>query len=309
MEIGFSPKNVCWLIPDEPTPCDLFFYFKGQYALVLSTGQPISIDVLNKIAKAGFQHAYVKTVDAPQWDLWTKHRVIPNEKPAEVTTVTNKVDLYGNKRLELISYMLKSMQPKDQNAVDISQAIRSAKETIEGVIKSPMLDWYFKKFHEPPDLFQHSARVTFLVTIFCRFFKLLDDRSLENLVFSMVIHEMEGDPSKSHKTIVSEQTINYLKSKSYPVPEEVIQLVKMHDELHSGKGFPQNKKGAELPMGIKIFNLANHFDHYRIGAVAGTRRARIDAAKKNLEARQDDYDPKLWKLFWFLLEKYIEVVA
>ena len=35
----FVPKNVHWLLPEEPSPCDVLLHFRGQFATAISAGQ------------------------------------------------------------------------------------------------------------------------------------------------------------------------------------------------------------------------------------------------------------------------------
>jgi response regulator RpfG family c-di-GMP phosphodiesterase len=92
------------------------------------------------------------------------------------------------------------------------------------------------------------------------------------------------------------------------VPQEVIGLIRLHDELFSGKGFPKNIQGKDIPELVRAFSLFNHFDHYRLAA-SGTRRARFDQAKQKMTARKTDYDPGLWPKFWLFWENSVEAIS
>jgi response regulator RpfG family c-di-GMP phosphodiesterase len=88
----------------------------------------------------------------------------------------------------------------------------------------------------------------------------------------------------------------------------VIQCLELHDELCSGKGFPNNRSRSEIPAPVRAFTLFNHFDAYRAGNT-GTRRARLERTKETMQARAQDYDPFLWPLFWEFWERQVEAVT
>lgn len=299
-------QNVHWLIPEEESPCDLFLQFRGQFALGLASGQAISFDFLHKLAKARYFHVYIRKQDEAKWNAWITRRhpqeSFPEKKDADES------GLYGNKRAEYFSYMQKAISLRDSSDDRLEKTIAYAGTLVQKVLRSPMLDWYFQQFHEPPDLFRHSARVTFPFAIFCLQHAILTEKELESAVFASVIHELEGDPAESLKTVVSEQTLALLEKNGHPVPQEVIALIRLHDELCSGKGFPNNKKLSEIPDQVRAFTLFNHFDHYRIRCT-GTRRTRFESTKKQMEVRKGDYDPALWEKFWTFWEKQVEAVT
>lgn len=300
------PQNIHWLIPEDQAPCDIFLHFRGQFAQALSRGNPISLPFLEKLAKANYSAFYIKESDLGAWNTWVGKR-----HPAVSAASKEKEEennLYGNKRAELLSYMQKSLSARLENKGQLDSAMTGAAELVKKVIRHPMLDWYFQQFHEPPDLLQHNARVAYSTAIFGQLYPLGSEKELESIVFSAIIHELLGDPKESLKTVVSQQTLAQLEKEKQPVPKEVIEMIRLHDELCSGKGFPGNKKRAEIPPLVRVFTLFNHFDHYR-QAATGTRRARFDQTKQKMQARMADYDPDLWPRFWDFWERFMEAVT
>jgi hypothetical protein len=299
-------QNIHWLIPEENSPCDIFLQFRGQYALGIAAGAPVTYDFLNKLAKARYLHVYIRKEDKNSWVTWTKNRhPLEQSSPSESEPAETNA-LYGNKRAEYLSFMQKAVTAKEGG--DVETTLRNASMFLQKIIKLPTLDWYFQQFHEPPDLFHHSARVAFPLTAFCLRNNIVSEKELEPLIFSSIIHELEGDPSSSMKSVVSEETLEQLEKQARPVPKETIALIRLQDELCSGNGFPNNKKIAEIPLGVRAFTLFNHFDHYRLQA-KGTRRVRFDLTKKQMESRKIDYDPELWDRFWIFWEKQVEAVS
>lgn len=300
-------QNVRWLLPEGATPCDLFLHFRGKRALGLGKGQEISPAFLEKLAKANYAYVYVRSQDLSLWNDWRARRH-PRHGDAKDSSTPEGENLYGNKRAELLSYAQKILHRRVDGEKALDHAMDAATATLKKVISQSVLDWYFNQFHEPPDLFYHCARVAYPLAIFCTLHALGHENEIEGIVLSAVIHELSGDPRESLKTIVSEQTLEYLERERQALPAHVVELVRQHDELFSGKGFPGNKQGSVIPELVRAFSLFNHFDHYRLAAT-GTRRARFEQAKQKMVARKADYDPKLWDKFWQFWENSVEAIA
>jgi hypothetical protein len=307
-----SPLSVRWLIPEENVPCDIFLHFRGQFAVAIPNGQAVTFKLLEKLAKTQWPFVYIRSSDLPAWKQWTSNRCPTSEAAQAQAQAKEKEDsdpsqLYGNKRAELLSYVQRSLNKRAEDP-PLDMALTQATIHMAKVIKLASLDWYFQQFHEPPDLLHHNGRVAFSLAVFCLFHQIASGRELENLLYSALIHELEGDPLESLKTVVSQQTLSVLEKIQRPVPKEVIELIKLHDELCSGKGFPSNKKLAEIPKPVRAFHLFNHFDHYRLQST-GTRRARFDRTKQLMDARIADYDPDLLQTFWTFWTLQVEPIT
>jgi hypothetical protein len=302
-------KNVHWLLPEEPSPCDIFLYFRGQYATAIPAGQTVTFKLLEKLAKAHCTHVYIRKNDAAAWDGWAARRCPQTTpEPAIERKEEEAKSLYGNKRAELLSYVQKSVVKKTDGDTAVDEAFQSALTVLKKVVNLPTLDWYFQQFHEPPTLFHHCGRVAYGVTIFLSLRKVAKAEEIEALAYSALIHELEGELAENAKSVVSRRTLEVLAENKHPVPREVLQFIELHDELCSGKGFPNNKKRNEIPVCVRVFSLFNHFDEYR-ARLTGTRRSRFDRTKDSMSRRADDYDSALWPLFWEFWERIAEAVT
>jgi hypothetical protein len=314
----FVPKSVHWLLPDEPCPCDILLHFRGQYATAISGGQKVGFRLLEKLAKTQCKQIYIREGDLGSWRAWELARH-PGAQAAlagpagEASGAPQKQQqlqqqLYGNKRAELLSFVQKTVQKRLDHYRELNNAFASGLTVLQNVVRQPSLDWYFKQFHEPPDLFNHNARVAYSLAIFCGLHPLEREEDLETVVYSALIHELEGSPAKNITTVVSQQTLALFEKRKDPIPKSVIEMIAMHDELCSGRGFPNNRKRGEIPLAVRVFTLFNHFDQYRL-ICQGTRRARFEKTKQLMEGRKDDYDPDLWPLFWDFWEKEVEAIS
>ncbi|MGZ3651020.1 MAG: hypothetical protein ACXWR1_14830 [Bdellovibrionota bacterium] len=305
-------RNVHWLLPEEASPCDVFLYFRGQYASAIPSGQVVSFKLLEKLAKAQCSHIYIRAADEARWDQWVRGRCpSPGAGPSPVQTKEEEKAqklLYGNKRAELLSYVQKSIVKKLEGDIPLDEAFAKALLLLQKIVKLPTLDWYFKQFHEPPDLFHHCGRVAYALAAFMVLRNVAPEDEIESICFSALIHELSGDLAENAKTVVSVQTLAVLEKNKHPVPREVIRWIELHDELVSGKGFPNNRKRADIPAPVRAFTLFNHFDSYRTRN-SGTRRARLERTKETMAARIGDYDSSLWPLFWDFWERQVEAVT
>jgi len=86
--------------------------------------------------------------------------------------------------------------------------------------------------------------------------------------------------------------------------EDVIELVRSHHERWDGKGYPDGKKGEEIPLGARIINLADSYE-----AMTSARAYRqipllkheaIEEIKKNSGTQ---FDPKVVEAFLKIVDK------
>lgn len=305
------PVNIHYLLVNETCPGDLYLFFRGQYAALRKAQEKLEPKILEKILLTKSPFFYIHPHEKDVWQEWINARrkcSIQSTETKESEKKGEEQGRFGNKRAEFLSYARKAIIPRDSSTSRSDAQMDKALSTIENVIRSPLLDWYFHQFHEPPDLFQHNARVTYGVATFCIINSVKTDCTLEDLIHSCVIHELEGDPKETAKKVASQVTLQIMEKKKYSVSKKVQDLIKCQDELFSGKGAPKNLKKEEIPFAIRIFSLFNIFDHYRVNT-SGTRRSRFDRVKKNMEARKEDFDPILWTLFWSYWEDQVEGIS
>ncbi len=305
--MNYVSRSIHWLIPEEASPCDIFLYFRGKYVAGIAHTSPISFEFLEKIQKAKYLFIYIKSDDATLWDRWIASRYAAFAGPIDEQK-REQQDRSSLKRAEFLSYIQKTIQLKNQNDPILLKAWTSSLESIQTAIKHPLLHWYFQQFHEPPDLFHHSARVMASISLFSSLNDIFDPREVEDILTAALIHELQGDPTDAQNMVASSATLETIEKHKRTAPKQVLELIQKQDELCSGKGFPNNLKAISLPMSVKIFSLFNHYDHYRLRQ-SGTRRARHEAVKALMEKRKNDFDETLWPLFWQFIEQQVELLS
>ena len=91
--------------------------------------------------------------------------------------------------------------------------------------------------------------------------------------------------------------------KKIPFLAEVAEIVYSHQEWFNGEGYPRHLRGEEIPLGARIFSVADTFDAitsdrpYRPAQTAQAARAEID----KFSGRQ--FDPEIVKVFLEMSDK------
>jgi putative nucleotidyltransferase with HDIG domain len=85
--------------------------------------------------------------------------------------------------------------------------------------------------------------------------------------------------------------------KNIPFLSEAAEIVYSHQERYDGTGYPRRLKGEEIPLGARIFSVADTFD-----AITSDRpyrpRQTDDAARKEIEVWSGrQFDPRIVEVF------------
>jgi hypothetical protein len=306
-----KPVSPRYLVLDEISPCDILICFRGKYMPLITKGEKIGQAALEKLEKARIRRIYIPltSVDS-DWTPWIKStwniRQAGDAKSSSETT--DPSNIYGNKRAELISYLSRTIVCRKPNEAKLNETFERALDLFQRGISAKSLDWYFNKFHEPPELFQHCGRVAFGSLLFALQFGLLSEQDRVTLSTAALIHELEGNLKDNRRVLLSEATLKNLEKAGHPIPQEVLSFLKMQDELWSGNGSPKKLAGSALPLSLCVFSLFNSFDQIR-AEKTGTRRVRFDQTKKELTIRAKDFHPDLWPDFWSFWEVDWEIVS
>ena len=178
-----------------------------------------------------------------------------------------------------------------------------AAHTIRTYAQSSMAKWYFES-EQPWDLFAHSARVTYLMTLLCQFLpKQIPEQAFEKLVIASIIHELVGDPSKSSSACVSAETLDYIESNNLPSISGITGIIEQQDERCDGSGFPKGLTGDKISLLPKVFAIPNAYDHLLLETPGGSLRFRNQKVKKILRANSKHFDRVLFELFFPILER------
>lgn len=118
----------------------------------------------------------------------------------------------------------------------------------------------------------HSKRVSEIVEMIAKELKFSQDR-IEELIVASLLHDVgkigiqdsilnkPGNlTNEEYKTIKQHPVIGFNILKDVSNMKEINYIVKYHHERYDGKGYPEGKKGNELPLEVFIVQLADCID-------------------------------------------------
>jgi len=124
-----------------------------------------------------------------------------------------------------------------------------------------------------PHLRQHCERVANYCTHFCEQFNLLPPKEIDTIYFACLLHDLGLMFSPAEAVSVSEAQADAAKAdlKKHPVLAEKLlsgmsllakslPLIRHHHEAWDGSGYPDGRKGEDIPPGARLIALFDHFD-------------------------------------------------
>ena len=120
-----------------------------------------------------------------------------------------------------------------------------------------------------PHLRQHCERVANSCTHFCEKFNLLPPREIDVLYFACLLHDLglmfgpadagsaaeeAGAALKKHP-LLAEKLLSGMSLLGKCLP-----IIRHHHEAWDGSGYPDHKKGGDIPLGARLIALFDHFD-------------------------------------------------
>ena len=295
----YMEVNLAQLFPNSPAPCDIFIKFKGKLLPLVKHGGILSSNYLLKLRKAGMYHGHIEKL---QGETWTKAQSLRGPICKWYKIYEEKLDRNVSMR---ISQYVKFAQSKIRFVINegiFRKVGELGQNQYKEFLKDPALNWYFQKEWDESN-WQHSARVSYLTLLFLFFLKdLLKEQDKSDLITSIVVHELKGDPKNFLQESASANTLKYLLEKKVVFPSEVIRLIEMQDELADGSGVPNKLRGNQLPESIKIFMIVNFFDHCRLlDNNPSSKQQKANALKKLLE-NKEKYDEAILGYFFKFME-------
>jgi len=84
--------------------------------------------------------------------------------------------------------------------------------------------------------------------------------------------------------------------------EALLESIRHHHEAFDGSGYPDGKKGAEIPLGARILHLADHYDKLTSVGGAGKGLSREEALTEMHQSAGQEFDPELIMKFVAYME-------
>lgn len=124
-----------------------------------------------------------------------------------------------------------------------------------------------------PYLRQHCERVANYCTHFCEKFNLLAPKEIDSIYFACLLHDfgLLFSPAEAVNAGEGEADSTKADLKKHPVLTEkllsgmslltqCLPLIRHHHEAWDGSGYPDGRKGEDIPLGARMIALFDHFD-------------------------------------------------
>lgn len=158
-----------------------------------------------------------------------------------------------------------------------------------------------------PELRRHAERVANNCVRFCEKFKLIPERELDPLYFASLLHDIglvllpdailglgadnpraeERERFENH-VLSGERILSHL-----TVLREALPLVRSHHERFDGTGYPDGKRGAEIPLAARVLHLFDGFDRLAFPRDGATGLALSQALEAIIAGSGSDFDGAL----------------
>jgi HD-GYP domain-containing protein (c-di-GMP phosphodiesterase class II) len=153
---------------------------------------------------------------------------------------------------------------------------------------------------------EHSERVANCCANFAEAFDLLRGDNLQQLFLAGLLHDI-GYISSPASLFIQKPSLtdeDRVAIKKHPVTavnilsnhqgfEAILLTVRHHHEAFDGSGYPDRKRGEDIPLGARILHLCDHFDRLTAGCREGEPRPLPEALADIREKAGQEFDPSL----------------
>jgi HD-GYP domain-containing protein (c-di-GMP phosphodiesterase class II) len=162
---------------------------------------------------------------------------------------------------------------------------------------------------------EHCERVANTAAHFAEGAGLLKDPELNHLYFAGLLHDVgyvatpaealdRSRPlSEEHAALVKRHPVAGVDILSnHRGFAGVLETVRHHHEAFDGSGYPDGRKGEDIPLGARILHMADRYDRLAAGGRAGLGLRREDALAEMFEQAGREFDPQLISRFMAFVE-------
>ena len=160
----------------------------------------------------------------------------------------------------------------------------------------------------------HSERVANMAANFAESGGIMDEDDLQQLHLAGLLHDTgyiaaaaelldpTHAPSEEDLLLIKRHPVVGVDILSnYPAFESVLDAVRHHHEAFDGSGYPDGRKGEEIPLAARILHLFDYYDKLTSADRAGKGMSREDALAEIRNKAGQEFDPEL-------IPKFIEYV-
>lgn len=200
---------------------------------------------------------------------------------------------YGEADLEIIKYLA------DQAAISIERSgFYEDQKNFEIHITDILLDTIDRLL---PEKQGHSRRVAKYANIIAKALELPEERK-RRLYMASLLHDIGFLKIPSEKSFEREyytlhSVIGYEMLKPISFYSDIAPHVLYHHERYDGGGYPENRKGEEIPLESRIIAIAEAFDSMVSKITYKARKKMDEAIDELIINRGKQFDPELVDLF------------
>ncbi len=157
---------------------------------------------------------------------------------------------------------------------------------------------------------EHSERVANTAANFAESCGILCDDDLQHLHLAGLLHDTgyisaaaelldpTHSPSEEELLLIKRHPVVGVDILSnYPQFEAILESVRHHHEAFDGSGYPDGKKGDEIPLAARILHLSDSYDKLTSAGRAGKGLSRDDALAEIRNKAGQEFDPELTPKF------------
>lgn len=255
---------------EEPLKFDLFVYVDARYLHYIRSSDVLERDRLTSLKKRG-----VKKLFIPE-DQEAAYLEFLNRG---LTELNSRKDLSSSEKGEVAAGAMMDAAEDAAKNLETEKGFKQTEDRLEKImefIQSEKLGMHgmLKSSGASESLAQHSSNVTTLALGLAPRMGLKDPKEILSLGVAALYHDLGEEKFsfpflKPRKDLSVEELKTYhehplqaatlVSTKPY-VDKTVTELIKNHEELGEGAGFPEKKILSRLPLSQRLLNLANEYD-------------------------------------------------
>ena len=296
-----------YLLADQASPCSIYLFHAGEFRKTFLAGERIALADLAEMRERFYSTGFVSDAELETWDKFRLARHIRSKKLEILTDRApslkdRKILPQDSFRNGFVSYVFSAVTISTEGELE-EKRLHLCQQFFRKVTKDTSIEWYFDKLDMDTTV-KHGARTSFLSLLFASFnLPKMSLDSLETLVVSGILHQLEGDPASTSGLTTSVRTLRVLKENGRPISEKIITAIGDHDERFNGCGSPRGLVGDKINPLSRIFSIVNLFDHTYLRTQAASRRLRMDQSVAWLRDHEVEFDAKILERFLHFLRR------
>lgn len=253
----FLPIRLGTLRADDELPFDLYLKVGDRFVRHTRQNDPLDKDRSSLLKEKGVKKGYILTSEEPKYieyldrslDVLSTSHSNPQTQ-AEIIHSTLAQAAEGGAFAQNPETFVRTGKQVEK----INEFLTSEKNAIKDFLGTAGI---------AQDIAQHSATVSSLSVALAAKMGITDSKQLLALGIAGLLHDIDVGPERESNPQVylahPTRAVETLSVHAHVSPE-ILDLIRHHEEMGLGQGFPEKKRIETLPLHQQIFNLCNHYD-------------------------------------------------